>query len=71
MKIKFLQQRTVLDGLEGTDRETSFKEGQIVDLPDRSAKRWLDRGIAELVPAEVKAAPADSDQETKKPKVKA
>ncbi len=49
MKVKFTQDRVVLDGLEGTDEETRFEAGKVYDLPVTSADRWIQRGIAVLV----------------------
>lgn len=41
MKVRFLVTRTV----QAVDGET-YEAGQVYDLPDASAQRWKDRGVA-------------------------
>jgi hypothetical protein len=49
IRVRFLSDQVVDDCLVGTDRETSFVEGQVVDLKPDSARHWLTRGLAETV----------------------
>lgn len=44
MFVKFLTDRTVLDHLGGVDQ--SFHAGQVVELSDASAQRWIRRAVA-------------------------
>lgn len=44
MKIRFLETREVKDGSGQV-----FKEGKTYDLPEPSARHWLNRGVAEPV----------------------
>jgi len=45
-KIVFTETRVVQDEHVGTDKETCFKAGFAYDLPEGSAQRWINRGIA-------------------------
>lgn len=49
VKIRFLQDRVVQDGLQGTPHETRYAAGQEIDLPAASAEHWLNRLVAERV----------------------
>ena len=49
MKIKFLGRRVVQDEHRHTARATVFEAGQVIDLPETSARRWIARGAAEPV----------------------
>lgn len=71
LKVKFLEDRTVLDGLEGTDKATVFKRGQVAELPLASAERWIQRGVAVQHVAEVAATKDDVPKSVSKPKTKA
>lgn len=50
-----------------------FEAGKVYDLPLTSAKRWIRRGVAEEVPAEVRprARPQQGMRKTTRPKVNA
>lgn len=52
MRVKFLTSRVVRDMHQGTENQTSFVAGRIYELPVRSARRWIFRGIAELAEVE-------------------
>ncbi len=49
IRVRFLSDQVVDDHLVGTDLETRFFEGQVIDLREDSAKHWLRRDLAELV----------------------
>lgn len=55
MKIRFLKDRTLDNGNE----VQVFKAGEVYDLKDSSAHRWLRRNVAELVKDEPKKAADD------------
>jgi len=55
MEIRFFADQAVRDGA-GRVR-TSFAAGRVYDLPPASARRWLRRRLAELVPPQAAAAP--------------
>jgi uncharacterized protein YjlB len=57
VEVKFLQDRVVQDGHEGTAKETRFKAGDVVKLPAASAEHWVRRGVA-IDMESVKAAAA-------------
>src|SRR5688572_7652012 len=70
IKIRFLQDRVVQDGLQGTAHETRFSAGQVVELAEASAAHWLSRGVAERVLEEVApAAPAQQQESLDLPNV--
>lgn len=52
MKVRFLQTRTV----QAVDGET-YQQGQVYDLPEASARRWIERNAA-VAAAEGDATPA-------------
>lgn len=54
MKVRFLQTRTV----QAVDGET-YQQGQVYDLPEASARRWIERNAAAAV-AEGEPAPASA-----------
>lgn len=69
MKVRFAVTRVVQDKDSGTARQTSFEAGQVYDLPEASARRWIARGAAEAVaetqvdtPAEVRQQAAPGRQ---------
>jgi hypothetical protein len=49
VQIRFLQDRVVRDGHEGTPHQTRFAKGQVADLSEASANHWLSRAAAERV----------------------
>lgn len=49
MKVKFHQNRVVDDFRRGTKDEERFEAGKTYDLPETSALRWVNRGIADRV----------------------
>lgn len=51
MKIKFMADREIQDEHRGTDKATVFKAGSEHDLPEASAARWIQRGVAVVVAA--------------------
>lgn len=53
IRVRFLQDRIVDDARVGTPREERYRKGEIKELPAHSAIRWINRGIAEEVIAEV------------------
>ena len=59
-RMTFLKTRIVKDGKQGTPEETKFVEGETYSFSERSAFRWLKRGLA--VPAGGKSPtnPADT-----------
>lgn len=64
MKVQFLQTRTV----QAAGGET-FNQGEIYDLPEPSAARWLQRGVAKAVSdAEAEAIEAAAKAPVKKAK---
>lgn len=73
MRVKFTKLRVVQDEHVGTARETRFEAGRVYDLPEPSALHWIDRGVAEAVPAEMrsKAHPTAKPRSSRRPKVKA
>lgn len=52
MKVRFNSDRVVQDLNAGTNREVSYRVGQLVELPDASAFHWITRGVAEPAPDE-------------------
>lgn len=50
MHIRFLDRRVVQDELRGTPRQTVFEKDSIHDLPESSAHRWIQRGVAIAAP---------------------
>ncbi|GAB5506676.1 MAG: hypothetical protein Rhirs2KO_18390 [Rhizobiaceae bacterium] len=59
MKVKFLTTRVVDDARKGTKNEERFEEGKVYDLPEPSARRWVDRKVAELLAGEPPLKPVD------------
>lgn len=51
MKIKFNSRREVQDEFRGTEKATVFEAGKEYDLPEASASRWVQRGLASVVAA--------------------
>lgn len=51
MKIKFLRDYVVRDEAEGTENQTVYKEGQVKDFNDASARHFINRSAAEEVTA--------------------
>jgi hypothetical protein len=49
MKIKFHSRREVQDEFRGTEKATVFEAGKEYDLPEASASRWVQRGLASVV----------------------
>ena len=49
IRVRFLSDQVVKNHLVGTDRETRFIEGQVIDLREDSARHWLRRNLAEVV----------------------
>ena len=49
IRVRFFADEVVDDCLVGTDRETRFYKGQVVDLKPSSARHWLKRDKAEEV----------------------
>ncbi len=49
IRVRFLSDQVVKNHLVGTDRETSFVEGQVIDLREDSARHWLRRDAVEKV----------------------
>ena len=62
MKVKFITDATAI-----TDKgpETLFEAGDVQDLNDASADRWIRRGVAELF-SETPATKKTSKKKTKK-----
>lgn len=46
MRVKFAVRREVQDEHRGTDKATIYEAGQVYDLPEASASRWISRGVA-------------------------
>jgi hypothetical protein len=66
MKIRFSVRREVQDENRGTDKATIFEAGQVYDLPDASASRWLARGVAIAVEDPAAGAGAGSKRKAGK-----
>lgn len=49
IRVRFLVTRVVQDHRAGTPDETRFAQGKVYSLPLRSARHWLNRGVAETV----------------------
>jgi hypothetical protein len=84
MRIRFVRAVVVDDFRKGTADEERYEAGQVVDLPEPSARRWIGRNaaveVAEAVqtasvqqPAEVvaKAAPKATPRAFTRPKTQA
>lgn len=46
MHIRFKETRVVDDARKGTAAEQRYEAGQVYDLPEPSALRWISRGLA-------------------------
>lgn len=66
MKMIFLQDRVVQDGLEGTADETAFKVGQVVELTAESAAHWFVRGVAKPAPESASKSKAKPEKVAEK-----
>ena len=67
-KIRFLVNAELQDEHRGTDKATRYKEGQVLEMSQRSALHWLNRGLVAVVEPE---AEPDKPRRGRPPKVKA
>lgn len=57
-KVRFRITRVVDDCRKGTPAEERYEAGAVYDMPEDSAARWVNRGVAEIV---TDAGPAHDD----------
>lgn len=62
MKVEFTETRIVNDFRKGTSDEEKYVAGEIYDLPMPSARRWIARGVAIIVPEVKKAKPKKEEK---------
>lgn len=53
MRVQFIETRVIDDHRKGTPEEERYEQGQAYDLPETSARRWLNRNIAVPISDEV------------------
>lgn len=76
MKVRFTRLLVVADEYQGTPLEKRYQLGQVIDLPQALAVRFIDQGAAVRVPEEVerRATPGRSavpPAVTRRPRVRA